>query len=50
MTRVSENSSTDAFKFSLGKTKSKVEDLQLKGGSLKKINKSLKFCQEVKKI
>jgi flagellar hook-associated protein 3 FlgL len=39
MTRVSENSSTDAFKFSLGKTKSKVEDLQLKGGTLKKINK-----------
>ena len=39
MTRVSENSSTDALKISLGKAKSKVEDLQLKGTSLKKINK-----------
>lgn len=39
MTRVSENSNTDALKYSLGRTKSKVEDLQLKGTSLKKINK-----------
>lgn len=39
MTRVSENSNTDALNYSLGRTKSKVEDLQLKGTTLKKINK-----------
>jgi flagellar hook-associated protein 3 FlgL len=39
MTRVSENSGTDALNFTLNKVKSKVEDLQLKGATLKKINK-----------
>ncbi len=39
MTRVSENSSIDALNYQLGKTKSKVEDLQVKGATLKKINK-----------
>jgi flagellar hook-associated protein 3 FlgL len=39
MTRVSENSQTAAFQYSLNKAKSKLEDLQLKGASLKKITK-----------
>ena len=39
MTRVSENSSTAALKFALNKTKAKVEDLQLKGSTLKTISK-----------
>jgi flagellar hook-associated protein 3 FlgL len=39
MTRVSENSSTAALKYTLNKTKAKVEDLQLKGSTLKQITK-----------
>lgn len=39
MTRVSENSNTAALKFALNKTKAKVEDLQLKGATLRKVNR-----------
>jgi flagellar hook-associated protein 3 FlgL len=39
MTRVSENSSSAALKFSMGKAKKRMEDLQLKGSSLKRMNK-----------
>lgn len=39
MTRVSENSSTAALKYSLNRTKEKMEDLQLKGSTLKNITK-----------
>ena len=39
MTRVSENSSTASLKYALNKTKAKMEDLQLKGSSLKNITK-----------
>lgn len=39
MTRVSENSGTNIFNYNLNKIKSKVEDLQLKGSTLKKIRK-----------
>lgn len=39
MTRVSENSSTAALKYALNKTKSKMEDLQLKGSTLKQITR-----------
>lgn len=39
MTRVSENSSTASLKYSLNKTKEKMEDLQLKGSTLKNITK-----------
>ena len=39
MTRVSENSSTASLKYALNKTKAKVEDLQLKGSTLKAITK-----------
>ncbi|MBC7427786.1 MAG: flagellar hook-associated protein FlgL [Bacteriovorax sp.] len=39
MTRVSENSSTASLKYALNKTKQKVEDLQLKGSTLKQITK-----------
>lgn len=39
MTRVSENSSTASLKYALNKTKAKVEDLQLKGSTLKSITK-----------
>ncbi len=39
MTRVSENSSTASVKYALNKTKAKLEDLQLKGTSLKSITK-----------
>ncbi len=39
MTRVSENSSTSALQYAIGKTKSRLEDLNLKGASLKNINK-----------
>ena len=39
MTRVSENSSTAALKFALNKTKAKMEDLQMKGSTLKTISK-----------
>ncbi len=36
MTRVSENSSSASIKFALNKTKERLEDLQLKGSTLKK--------------
>ena len=39
MTRVSENSSAAALKFSLGKAKSKLENLQMKGSTLKDITR-----------
>ncbi len=39
MTRVSENSNKAALNFALNKAKSKLETLQLKGGSLKNVNK-----------
>ncbi|CBW28103.1 putative flagellar hook-associated protein 3 [Halobacteriovorax marinus SJ] len=39
MSRVSENSSSAALNFSLGKAKSKLEDLQMKGATLKDISR-----------
>jgi len=39
MTRVSENSATASLSFALQKAKQKVEDLQMKGGTLRNINK-----------
>ena len=39
MSRVSENSSLNSINFAVGKSKSKVEDLQLKGSTLKRISK-----------
>lgn len=39
MTRVSENSTSKSLNFSLGKTKTKLENLNLSGASLKKITK-----------
>lgn len=39
MTRVSENSSTASLKYALNRTKEKMEDLQLKGSTLKNITK-----------
>lgn len=39
MSRVSENSSFNAIKHSVGKTKSRLEDLQVKGSNLKRIQK-----------
>lgn len=39
MTRVSENSSTNSINFSIGKAKAKLEDLQIKGSNLKRIQK-----------
>lgn len=39
MSRVSENSSVNAINYSVGKTKSKLEDLQLKGSTLKRMAK-----------
>jgi flagellar hook-associated protein 3 FlgL len=39
MTRVSENSSTHSIKYSLGKTKKKMENLQLKGSTLRSITR-----------
>ncbi len=39
MTRVSENSSIHAINYATGKTKSKVEDLQIKGSNMKRIQK-----------
>lgn len=39
MSRVSENSSVHAINYAVGKTKGKVEDLQLKGSTLKRIAK-----------
>lgn len=39
MSRVSENSSVNAINYAVGKTKGKVEDLQLKGSTLKRVMK-----------
>ncbi len=39
MSRVSENSSLNSVNYAVGKTKSKVEDLQLKGSTLKRMSK-----------
>lgn len=39
MSRVSENSSMNAINLSVGKTKSRLEDLQIKGSNLKRIQK-----------
>lgn len=39
MSRVSENSSIHAVNYAVGKTKGKVEDLQLKGSTLKRVTK-----------
>lgn len=39
MSRVSENSSVNAINYAVGKTKGKVEDLQLKGSTLKRLTK-----------
>jgi flagellar hook-associated protein 3 FlgL len=39
MTRVSENSTTASLKYALNRTKAKMEDLQLKGSTLKTISK-----------
>lgn len=39
MTRVSENSNMHAIKYSLGKTKEKMENLQLKGSTLRSITR-----------
>jgi flagellar hook-associated protein 3 FlgL len=39
MSRVSENSSSASIKFALNKAKSKLEDLQLKGSTLRDINR-----------
>jgi flagellar hook-associated protein 3 FlgL len=39
MTRVSENSNTAALNYSINRTKEKLEDLQLKGTSLKRITR-----------
>jgi flagellar hook-associated protein 3 FlgL len=39
MSRVSENSSVHSINYAVGKTKSKVEDLQIKGSTLKRVSK-----------
>lgn len=39
MSRVSENSSLNSINYAVGKSKSKVEDLQLKGSTLKRLSK-----------
>ncbi len=39
MSRVSENSSVGAINYAVGKTKSRVEDLQMRGSTLKRITK-----------
>lgn len=39
MSRVSENSSVHSINYAVGKTKGKVEDLQLKGSTLKRVTK-----------
>lgn len=39
MARVSENSNTDAIRYTLNKAKSKMEGLQLQGSTLRKVNK-----------
>jgi flagellar hook-associated protein 3 FlgL len=39
MSRVSENSSVSSINYAVGKTKGKVEDLQLKGSTLKRVSR-----------
>lgn len=39
MTRVSENSNTHSLQHALGRTKGRLEDLQIKGSNLKRMNK-----------
>lgn len=39
MTRVSENSSVNSINYATGKTKGKVEDLQMKGSTMKRISR-----------
>ncbi len=39
MSRVSENSSVHSINYAVGKTKGKVEDLQLKGSTMKRVSK-----------
>lgn len=39
MSRVSENSSVNAINYAVGKTKSRLEDLQMKGSTLKRVSK-----------
>lgn len=39
MSRVSENSSVHSVNYAVGKTKSRVEDLQMKGSTLKRVSK-----------
>ncbi len=39
MSRVSENSSVSAINYAVGKTKGKLEDLQLKGSTLKRVSR-----------
>lgn len=39
MSRVSENSSVNSINYAVGKSKGKVEDLQLKGSTLKRVSK-----------
>lgn len=39
MSRVSENSSVHSINFAVGKTKGKIEDLQIKGSTLKRVSK-----------
>jgi flagellar hook-associated protein 3 FlgL len=39
MSRVSENSSVNSINYAVGKTKGKVEDLQIKGSTLKRVTK-----------
>lgn len=39
MTRVSENSSVQSINYAVGKSKGKVEDLQMKGSTLKRVSK-----------
>jgi flagellar hook-associated protein 3 FlgL len=39
MSRVSENSSIHSINYAVGKTKGRLEDLQMKGSTLKRMNK-----------
>ncbi len=39
MSRVSENSSVNSINYAVGKTKGKVEDLQMKGSTMKRVSK-----------
>jgi flagellar hook-associated protein 3 FlgL len=39
MSRVTENSSVNSINYAVGKSKGKVEDLQIKGSNLKRVSK-----------